>query len=97
LSVYSGVDGGLEFEWDPAKAGANLRRHGITFDQAIGVFYDPLMMTIEDERFAYSEFRQVAFGPVDAVILAVVHVERREELHQVHQRPTSNRAGASPI
>ncbi len=46
------MDSGLEFEWDPAKADANFRQHGITFDQAIGVFYDPMVVMIEDERFA---------------------------------------------
>ncbi len=71
-------DSGLEFEWDPAKADANFRKHGITFDQAIGVFYDPMVVMIEDERFAYSELREVAFGLVDAAVLAVVYIERRE-------------------
>ena len=83
LSYSRRVDSGLEFEWDPAKAEANFRKHGITFDQAIGVFYDPMMMTIEDERFAYSELREVAFGLVDAAVMAVVYVERRENLIRI--------------
>lgn len=77
------MDGGLEFEWDPAKAEANFRKHGVTFDQAMGVFYDPMMVTIEDDRFAYGELREIAFGRVDAVVLAVVYVERRETLIRI--------------
>ncbi len=77
------MDNGLEFEWDPAKADANFRKHGITFDQAIGVFYDPMVVTIEDERFAYSELREVAFGLVDAAFLAVVYIERRDKLIRI--------------
>jgi hypothetical protein len=34
----------FEFDWDPAKAASNLRDHGITFDQAATVFFDPLAL-----------------------------------------------------
>jgi len=77
------VDSGLEFEWDPAKADANFRKHGVTFDQDIGVFYDPMVVMIEDERFAYSKLREVAFGRVDAAVLAVVYIERRQNLIRI--------------
>jgi hypothetical protein len=33
---------GYEFEWDPAKAASNLRKHGVSFDEASTVFGDPL-------------------------------------------------------
>jgi len=46
----------MAFEWDPAKAEANLRRHGIDFADAVGVFDDPFALTQVDpypteERF----------------------------------------------
>jgi uncharacterized protein len=77
------MDGGLEFEWDPTKAEANFRKHGVSFEQAMGVFYDPRMVTVEDDRFAYGELREVAFGRIEAGVLAVVYVERRENLIRI--------------
>jgi hypothetical protein len=46
----------MAFEWDPAKAEANLRRHGIDFADAVGAFGDPFALTQPDlypteERF----------------------------------------------
>ncbi len=32
----------MKFEWDPKKAEANLRKHGVSFDEAVSVFLDPL-------------------------------------------------------
>ena len=46
----------MEFEWDPAKAASNLRKHGVDFADAVAVFDDELAITIrdpdsEEERF----------------------------------------------
>jgi uncharacterized protein len=35
----------MEFEWDDAKAEANLRKHGVSFDEAATVFADTLSLT----------------------------------------------------
>ena len=35
------------FEWDPNKARLNLRKHGVFFDEAVTVFYDPLSATFD--------------------------------------------------
>jgi hypothetical protein len=40
----------MEFEWDAAKAAANLAKHGIDFADAMGVFDDPRMISIADPR-----------------------------------------------
>jgi hypothetical protein len=32
----------MQFEWDPEKARRNYKKHGVTFDEAVTVFYDPL-------------------------------------------------------
>ena len=47
----------MAFQWDPKKARANAKKHGISFSDAIGVFEDPRAVTIDDphpdeERFA---------------------------------------------
>ncbi len=35
----------MEFEWDPDKSKANLKKHGISFHEAATVFGDPLAIT----------------------------------------------------
>jgi len=39
---------GLTFEWDMHKAGSNVRKHGVSFEDAATVFGDPLTVTIRD-------------------------------------------------
>jgi len=36
------------YEWDPKKAKANLRKHGVSFEEAATVFLDPLAVTYPD-------------------------------------------------
>ena len=38
----------LRFAWDPRKAALNLRKHGVTFEEATTVFADPLALIVED-------------------------------------------------
>ena len=51
-----------EFEWDPAKASANLKKHGLDFERAATVFLDPLAVTIPDEQHSESEIRWITLG-----------------------------------
>lgn len=54
---------GLRFAWDAAKAAANLRKHGVSFDEARAVFADPLALTIPDpDHGADDEWREVTIG-----------------------------------
>jgi uncharacterized protein len=52
----------LEFEWDKAKAKANFRRHGVSFDLAKTVFKDPFAIERLDDREQYDEERFVIIG-----------------------------------
>lgn len=47
----------MEFEWDPDKAAANVKKHRVEFSEAMTVFGDPLELTISDPDHADSEFR----------------------------------------
>ena len=54
------------FEWDPVKAASNKRKHGVTFKQAIGVFKDPMALTIfDDTHSANDEERWITMGQAD--------------------------------
>ena len=40
----------MQFEWDPEKAQANRRKHKVSFEEAVTVFYDPLSATFDDQE-----------------------------------------------
>jgi uncharacterized DUF497 family protein len=66
----------MRFEYDPAKAAANLRKHGVSFADVEGVLQDPLALTVED-KVATGERRFVAIGlGTDGELLVVVYTER---------------------
>lgn len=63
-----------DFEWDAAKALANVTKHSVTFDQAATVFLDALALTVFDVAHSQSEERWFTLG-MDAkgALLAVAH------------------------
>jgi hypothetical protein len=61
-----------DFEWDSAKAESNLAKHGVSFQNALNVFKDPLLRTRPDAR--YSD-RSVTIGAVEEQLLVVVHID----------------------
>ena len=63
---------GYNFEWDPEKAKANLRKHGVSFVEAVTVFGDPLSMNMFDPDHSEEEFRFIVLGMSDRYRLLVV-------------------------
>jgi uncharacterized protein len=69
----------LQFTWDPQKAAANLRKHGVGFPEAATAFADPLSLPIADPDHSVGEERFVLIGQFERRRLVVVaHVERGE-------------------
>lgn len=64
----------MEFEWDPAKAQINLRKHRVPFAKASEVFKDPLRLERPD--LFEPEERWIVLGRVEHSILSVVFTER---------------------
>jgi len=63
-----------DFQWNPAKALYNARKHGITFDQAATVFLDALALTVYDEANSRNEDRWFTLGyDASGSLLAVSH------------------------
>lgn len=79
----------MEFEFDPAKANANLRKHGVSFSHAEQALRDPMAVTIEDPD-AIGEQRFVSLG-MDALgrVLVVVHTQREERTRVISARKAS--------
>ena len=67
----------MRFEWDPAKAASNARKHKVTFEVAVTVFYDDFAVQFFDEEHASDEDRFLLLGlSSDARLLLVCHCER---------------------
>jgi uncharacterized DUF497 family protein len=65
------------FEWDPAKATRNLRKHGVSFDDATDVFYDD--WAVIEESPDPDEERFTVVGMSRRGLLLVVYTERRAD------------------
>jgi len=66
----------LQFEWDDAKAAANVRKHGVSFEEAITVFGDPNAITIYDVEHSETENRFIDIGlSASGRVLVVVYTE----------------------
>ena len=68
----------MQFEWDPAKAAANILKHGVSFDEASTVFGDSLSISGRDLEHSEGETRYVTIGlSCEGRILVVCHTDRR--------------------
>ena len=67
----------IRFDWDPAKAAYNLRKHGVSFEEAQSVFYDEFAIQFYDEAHSSDEERFLMLGMSSgAHLLLVCHCER---------------------
>ncbi|MFQ4137017.1 BrnT family toxin [Nodosilinea sp. PGN35] len=72
--------GELDFEWNERKAEANVAKHGISFDEAVTVFYDDNARVIFDPDNSLEEDRYLILGMSEASqLLLVCHVYRRND------------------
>lgn len=76
-----------DFEWDPDKAEANLRKHGVSFGEAATVFADPLAVDRPDPDHSQGEERFICVGRsyVDR-LLVVAYAERGRRIRLIHAR-----------
>jgi hypothetical protein len=77
----------VRFEWALEKAKKNLRKHGVSFEEAVTVFYDPLSATFDDPDHSVGEYRYITidFSSRDR-LLVVAHAERGESLRIINAR-----------
>ena len=67
----------MRFVWDGKKAAANRQKHGVSFDEAVTVFYDPLAATVQDPDHSAGERRLITIGySWSGRLLVAAHVER---------------------
>ncbi|MEQ8756810.1 MAG: BrnT family toxin [Coleofasciculus sp. G1-WW12-02] len=73
----------LQFEWDDQKASLNLKKHGVSFEDAKAVFNDPLAYIFEDEWHSVGERREIIIGHQNNRLLLVCFTERRTNLIRI--------------
>ena len=61
-----------DFDWDPSKERANIRKHGISFRQAANIFRDPNQFTLYDHEHSENEDRWITIGMDSAGVLRIV-------------------------
>ena len=67
----------IEFEWDAAKAAANLKKHKVSFDEAKSVFFNEFAFQFFDDEHSIDEERFLMVGMSSkAKLLIVCHCER---------------------
>jgi hypothetical protein len=77
----------MEFEWNPEKAVINLRKHNISFQEAVTVFDDSLSVTFPDPDHSIGENRYVIIGMSRSEQLLVVsHTDRENRTRIISAR-----------
>jgi uncharacterized DUF497 family protein len=77
----------LEFTWDPKKAAVNLRKHGVSFLEAMTAFVDPLSVTVADPDHSTMEHRFLLTGLSQRTrLLVVAHAERGAQIRIISAR-----------
>ena len=77
----------MDFEWDKAKASANVKKHGVSFEEAVSALRDDLAATARDLAHSMSEFRFITFGvSASGRLLAVAHTERGNRVRIISAR-----------
>jgi uncharacterized DUF497 family protein len=78
------------FEFDPAEAAANLKKHRVSFDEAATVFDDPLSSTLPDDQHSEDENRFITVGmSIKQRLLFVVYTEEDSRIRLIGARPVT--------
>ena len=82
----------MQFEWDPEKAAANVKRRRISFNEAASVLEDPLSTTFPDEAHSEDEMRFLTIGASHrGRVLVVAHTERNDTIRIISARRATRR------
>ena len=70
----------ITFEWDDKKAVSNIEKHGVSFEEAETVFYDPYALVVDDDEHSHDENRFIIVGlSAVARVLTVCHCYREPD------------------
>jgi uncharacterized DUF497 family protein len=82
---------GFTFEYDLRKAASNLKKHGVSFAEAMTVFDDPLAQTFPDDLHSEDESRSITIGLSSRQrLLFLSHLEDESCIRLIGARPADN-------
>lgn len=82
----------LSFEWDRRKAASNLSKHGVSFEEALAVFADPLARIFDDEDHSIEEQREIIIGhSADDRLLVVCFTAQGESVRIFSARKSTRK------
>jgi len=77
----------IGFEWDEEKARTNIKKHRVSFEEAVTVFSDPFSITIPDPDHSQDEERFIGIGSSEqGFVLVVVYAEQRGNIRLISCR-----------
>jgi uncharacterized DUF497 family protein len=80
----------MKIEWDSKKAKSNIKKHGVSFEEAATALSDPMAVTGSDPDHSFYEVRYVTFGVSERGLLLVVsHTEEGETIRIISARKAS--------
>ena len=88
MPVYKRV---VRFEWDEIKHQANIRKHGVSFPDAVQVFADNVRVEYEDTRRNYGETRFLVVAEIDESVFVVVYTWRDDVCRIISARRANDR------
>lgn len=82
----------MKFEWDKQKADTNLKKHGVTFQEAASVFGDVLSITYPDPDHSIRENRFITVGISRfGRVLIISHTDRGKNVRIINARKTTRK------
>ena len=82
----------MTYEWDPAKAAANVKKHHVSFEEAASVFLDASALTFWDPDHSAEEDREITIGrSAQHLILFVAHAAREDRVRIISARRATSR------
>ena len=82
----------MRFSWDETKARKNLKKHGVSFDEASTVFFDSFAITIPDPDHSVNEYRLLTIGrSLSGKLLVVAHTEDDDLIRIINAREATRR------
>lgn len=76
----------MRYSHDPAKKAANLKKHGLDFDDARSVIESGQTVTFEDRRFEYGEVRYLTLGLLQGVVVIIATAETEKTIRIISMR-----------
>ena len=83
---------GLCFEWDTEKAMANFKKHGVSFEEGLTVFSDPMARIFDDVDHSLEEERELIIGhSVQHRLILVCFTARGSSIRLINARKATQR------